>query len=107
MQFFFRLLPASWGNEFGYEWAKKSRLKEKDGTYPYKGEDKEELVLYAKELEQAGNHHDLYVFGHRHIELDLMLSRDSRLMILGDCWRMFTYAQLDEQGVVIMNNFEQ
>ena len=107
MQFFFRLLPASWGNEFGYEWAKKSRLKEKDGTYTNKGEEKEELVLYAKELEQAGNHHDLYVFGHRHIELDLMLSRDSRLMILGDCWRMFTYAQLDEQGVVIMNNFEQ
>lgn len=106
MQFFFRLLPASWGNEFGYEWAKKSRLKEKDGTYPYKGEDKEELVLYAKELEQAGNHHDLYVFGHRHIELDLMLSRDSRLMILGDCWRMFTYAQLDEQGIIVMNNYD-
>jgi hypothetical protein len=29
------------------------------------------------------------------------------LMILGDCWRMFTYVQMDEQGVVIMNNFEQ
>ena len=107
IQFFFRLLPASWGNEFGYEWAKKSRLKEKDGTYPYKGEEKEELVLFAKEQEQAGNHHDLYIFGHRHIELDLMLSRDSRMMILGDCWRMFTYVQMDEQGVVIMNNFEQ
>lgn len=107
LQFFLRLLPASWGNELGYEWAKKSRLKEKDGTYPYKGEEKEELVLFAKEQEQAGNHHDLYIFGHRHIELDLMLSRDSRMMILGDCWRMFTYAQLDEQGIVIMNNFEQ
>ncbi len=107
LQFCFRLLPSHWGNEFGYEWAKKSRLKEKDGTYPYKGEDKEELVLYAKEQELTGNHHDLYIFGHRHIELDLMLSRDSRVMILGDCWRMFTYAQLDEQGIVIMNNFEQ
>jgi UDP-2,3-diacylglucosamine hydrolase len=106
MQFFFRLLPASWGNELGYEWAKKSRLKEKEGTYPYKGEDKEELVLYAKEQEQIGNHHDLYIFGHRHIELDLMLSRDSRMMILGDCWRMFTYAQLDEQGIIVMNNYE-
>ena len=106
LQFFFRMLPAAWGNEFGYEWAKKSRLKEKDGTYPYKGEDREELVLYAKEQEQKGNHHDLYVFGHRHIELDLMLSRDSRLVILGDCWRMFTYVQLNENFEVIMMNYE-
>ena len=106
LQFFLRLLPPSWGNELGYEWAKNSRLKEKDGTYPYKGEDKEELVLYAKEQEQKGNHHDLYVFGHRHIELDLMLSRDSRLVILGDCWRMFTYVQLNENFEVIMMNYE-
>ena len=106
LQFFFRLLPPSWGNEFGYEWAKRSRLKEKNGTFPYKGEDKEELVLFAKEQEQTGNHHDLYIFGHRHIELDLVLSRDSRIMILGDCWRMFTYVQLDKQGGIIMNNFE-
>ena len=28
LQTLFRLLPASWGNEFGYEWAKNSRLKE-------------------------------------------------------------------------------
>ena len=106
IQFFFRLLPASWGNEFGYEWAKKSRLKEKEGTYPYKGEDKEELVLYAKEQEQIGNHHDLYIFGHRHIELDLMLSRDSRMMILGDCWRMFTYVQINDNFDVMMMNYE-
>ena len=107
LQFFLRLLPAYWGNELGYEWAKKSRLKELACPCPYKGENKEELVLFAKEQEQLGNHHDYYIFGHRHIELDLMLSRDSRIMILGDCWRMFTYAQLDEQGIVIMNNFEQ
>jgi UDP-2,3-diacylglucosamine hydrolase len=106
LQFFLRLLPPSWGNELGYEWAKNSRLKEKDGTYPYKGEDKEELVLYAKEQEQKGNHHDLYIFGHRHIELDLMLSRDSRLVILGDCWRMFTYVQLNDNFEVIMMNYE-
>ena len=106
IQFFFRLLPASWGNEFGYEWAKKSRLKEKDGTYPYKGEEKEELVLFAKEQEQAGSHHDLYIFGHRHIELDLMLSRDSRMMILGDCWRMFTYVQINDNFDVMMMNYE-
>ena len=95
LQFLFRLLPPAWANEFGYEWAKNSRLKELSYPCPYKGEDKEELVLFAKEQEQKGNHHDYYIFGHRHIELDLMLSRDSRIMILGDCWQQFTYAKLD------------
>ena len=103
LQFFFRLLPPSLGNEFGYEWAKNSRLKELARPCPYKGEEKEELVLFAKEQEREGNHHDYYIFGHRHIELDLMLSRDSRIMILGDCWQQFTYAQLDNLGLRILN----
>ena len=103
LQFCFRLLPPAWANEFGYEWAKNSRLKELARPCPYKGEDKEELVLFAKEQEQKGNHHDYYIFGHRHIELDLMLSRDSRIMILGDCWQQFTYAQMDNHGLRIMN----
>lgn len=103
LQFFFRLLPPAWGNAFGYEWAKKSRLKELARPCPYKGEDKEELVLFAKEQEQKGMHHDYYIFGHRHIELDLMLSRNSRIMILGDCWQQFTYAQMDTNGNAILN----
>jgi UDP-2,3-diacylglucosamine hydrolase len=107
LQFLFRLLPPAWANEFGYEWAKNSRLKELARPCPYKGEDKEELVLFAKEQEQLGNHHDYYIFGHRHIELDLMLSRDSRIMILGDCWQQFTYAQMDDLGNTTLNYFEQ
>ena len=106
LQFLFRLLPPSLANNFGYEWARKSRLKELEHPCPYKGEDKEELVLFAKEQEKLGNHHDFYIFGHRHIELDLMLSRDSRIMILGDCWQQFTYAQMDEQGNTTLNYFE-
>jgi UDP-2,3-diacylglucosamine hydrolase len=95
LQFLFRLLPPAWGNAFGYEWAKRSRLKELAHPCGYKGEEKEELVLFAKEMEQQGKHHDYYIFGHRHIELDLMLSRDSRIMILGDCWQQFTYGKMD------------
>ena len=104
LQFFFRLLPPKWGNEFGYEWARKSRLKELANPCPYKGEDKEELVLFAKEQEKRDHHHDFYIFGHRHIELDLMLSRNSRILILGDCWQQFTYAKMDNQVNTILNN---
>lgn len=103
LQCLFRLIPPAWGNAFGYEWAKNSRLKEVARPCPYKGEEKEELVLFAKEQEQKGNHHDYYIFGHRHIELDLMLSRDSRILILGDCWQQFTYAQMDNVELRILN----
>ena len=107
LQILFRLLPPAWGNAFGYNWAKNSRLKELAKPCTYKGEDKEELVLFAKEQEQLGNHHDYYIFGHRHIELDLMLSRNSRIIILGDCWQQFTYAQMNEQGNIILTIAQQ
>jgi UDP-2,3-diacylglucosamine hydrolase len=107
LQILFRMLPPAWGNAFGYNWAKNSRLKELAKPCTYKGEDKEELVLFAKEQEQLGNHHDYYIFGHRHIELDLMISRNSRIIILGDCWQQFTYAQMDEQGNIILTIAQQ
>ena len=107
LQFCFRCLPPSLGNKFGYEWAKRSRLKEIAKPCPYKGEDKEELVLFAKEQEKQHNHRDYYIFGHRHIELDLQISKDSRVVILGDCFKEFTYAKLDHKGNLTLHNYEQ
>ena len=106
LQFCFRCLPPKWGNKFGYEWAKKSRLKELANPCPYKGEDKEELVLFAKDMENQGNHRDYYIFGHRHIELDLQIASGSRVVILGDCFQQWTYAQLDNSGKLSLLNYE-
>ena len=102
-QFLFRLVPPAWGNKLGYEWAKRSRLKELAHPCGYKGENKEELVLFAKEYEQSqmANHKsqiDYYIFGHRHIELDLELVSGARVVILGDCFRQWTYAAMTVQG---------
>ena len=106
LQFCFRCLPPSWGNKFGYEWAKRSRLKELAKPCPYKGEDKEELVLFAKDQERQLNHRDYYIFGHRHIELDLQITKDSRVVILGDTFKLWTYAKLDHKGHLTMHNYE-
>ena len=106
-QFLYRCLPPQWGNKFGYEWAKRSRLKEIENPCPYKGEDKEELVLFAKEQEKQNNHRDYYIFGHRHIELDLQIASGSRVLILGDCFKQWTYAKLDDHGRLTMHNYEQ
>lgn len=98
-QFIFRLIPPCIGNAFGYEWARRSRLKEFANPCPYKGEDKEELVMFAKDQELK-QHCDYYIFGHRHIELDLMISRASRVIILGDMFKLWTYAQMAPDGSV-------
>ena len=105
-QFLYRLLPPAFGNKFGYEWAKKSRLKELNNPCPYKGEKNEELVGFAKEKEQT-QHFDYYIFGHRHIELDLELATHSRVIILGDMFKQWTYAQMDEKGELQLLNYEQ
>jgi len=96
-QFLFRLLPPKVGNGFGYEWARRSRLKEFAHPCPYKGEKNEELVLFAKEQPE----HNYFIFGHRHIELDLMIRANSRVIVLGDMFKLWTYGAMDEEG-----NFE-
>lgn len=93
-QFLYRLLLPCVGNAFGYEWARRSRLKEFARPCPYKGEKEEELVLFSKEYDK----HNYFIFGHRHIELDLMIQTDSRVIILGDLFKLWTYAQMDERG---------
>lgn len=104
-QFFFRLVPPAWGDRFGYSWARRSRLKEMANPVPYKGEMQEELVLFAKEKEQT-EHFDYYIFGHRHIELDLMLSSSARVVVLGDMFRQWTYAAMTPEGELTLNNVE-
>lgn len=101
-QFFFRCLPPALGNRLGYEWARKSRQKEITNPCAYKGENQEELVLFAKEMEAQSSapqpRYDYYIFGHRHIELDLQLRTHARVIILGDMFRQWTYAQMDDNG---------
>ncbi len=105
MQRFFSLVPPAWGDKLGYGWAKRSREKELAHPFGYKGENQEELVLFAKEHELT-QHLDYYIFGHRHIELDLELASKARVIILGDMFKLYTYAAMDENGQLTMENGE-
>lgn len=103
----FSWLHPDLGVKFGLNWAKHSRLKRKDGKEPpYMGESKEHLVLYAKEYLKTHPDIDYFIFGHRHIELDLMLTHQSRLMILGDWIWQFTYAVFDGEHMFMENYIE-
>lgn len=81
----FSTIHPRWSIELGLEWAKHSRLKREGGKEPeYMGEDKEPLVLFTKNYLKDHPDINYFIYGHRHIMLDLMLSRTSRMLILGD-----------------------
>lgn len=85
-------------------WSKHSRLT--GSKFPdFLGENKEHLVLFAKDYIKQKPDTDFLLFGHRHIMLDLMLSRRNRMMILGDWITHFSYAVL-EDGNLSLDQFE-
>jgi len=91
----------------GLEWAKHSRLKREGGREPdYMGEDKEPLVLFSKEYLKSHPDINYFIYGHRHIMLDLMLSRTSRMMILGDWITEFSYAVFDGENMFLEQYIE-
>ena len=101
-QTLFSALHPRWGVSFGLKWAKQSRLKRKDGKEPpYQGENNEVLCVYAKEYLKTHPEINYFIFGHRHIELDLMLSRECRLLLLGDWITQFTYARFDGEQMIL------
>ena len=54
---------------------------------------------YAKDYLKEHSEINFFIFGHRHIELDLMLSRESRILILGDWINSFSYAVYDGEHI--------
>jgi len=96
LQTLFSSIHPRWSMAFGLKWAEQSRLKREDGKEPdYMGEDKEYLVIYTKKYLQTHPDINYFIYGHRHIELDLQLTKTSRVLILGDWINLFTYAVFD------------
>ena len=115
-QWAFRWLHPAIGVTFGLNWAKHSRLKhsfnnrqnncEMGGDPPYMGEDKEPLVIFAKQYLKEHPDVDFFIFGHRHIELDLALNRQTRVIILGDWISQFTYAVYNGEQLCLESYIE-
>ena len=91
-----------WGMALGLNWAKHSRLKRADGKeVPFMGEDKEFLVRFARDYKRSHPNIDYFLFGHRHIELDLPIDKSTRMLILGDWTWQFTYAVFDGEHLFL------
>lgn len=104
-QWLFARLHPNFGIRVANYFSRRSRMAEGDVT-PYQGEDNEWMVQYCKSvLEQE--HIDYFVFGHRHIPIDIALDskhgqgRKSRYLNLGDWISHFTYAVYDGQQLAL------
>ena len=107
MQRLFSALHPRWSVALGLNWAKHSRQKRVDGKDPdYMGEDKEPLVLYTKAYLKTHPNINFFIYGHRHIELDLMLNATARVVILGDWINFFSYAVFDGEHLFLENYIE-
>jgi ser/thr phosphatase family protein len=96
-----------WGMQLGLEWAKKSRLKRVDGKeLPFLGEEKEYLVQYTRHYMQTHEDIDYFVYGHRHIKLDLPLNGKTRMFVLGDWIWQFTYLVFDGEHTFLEDYVE-
>ena len=90
----FRALHPDLGMRLGHYLSVKNKLISGDEDAVFLGDENEWLASYAKrKLEQK--HRDYFVFGHRHIPLEIDLNADSKYINLGDWVSNYTYAVFD------------
>lgn len=94
----FRWFHPDLGVKLGQYMSVKNKMISGDEDFKFLGEDKEWLVQYCKRKLET-KHYDYFVFGHRHLPLDIQLNEQSKYFNLGDWIQYFTY------GVFSKNTF--
>lgn len=92
----FGILPPSIGVGLANYFSRKSRQAADQNEEQFISKDKEWLATYCLEMLKQ-KHYDYFVFGHRHLPLDLLLNANSRYINLGDWIRYSTYAVFNGQ----------
>jgi UDP-2,3-diacylglucosamine hydrolase len=90
----FSMLHPSIGIGMANYFSGKSRMANGGFDKQYLGDENEWLLTFCKEYYQK-NPIDYFVFGHRHLPLDLPVNEHSRYINLGDWISDFTYAEFD------------
>lgn len=96
----FKWLHPDIGIKIAHAWSGHSRISniEKDENR-FLGED-EWLWTYCKEVEEK-QHYDLYIFGHRHLPLELKVGTNSTYINLGEWVSQYTFLELDQDQQVL------
>ena len=96
----FRFIHPDWGITLANKWSSHSRLKGNGQIEArgYLGDDKEEIVIYCRNILKE-HHVDYFIFGHRHLPLNLELEPNSHYINTGDWITHFSYAIFDGEKV--------
>ncbi|MCF6360664.1 MAG: UDP-2,3-diacylglucosamine diphosphatase [Cyclobacteriaceae bacterium] len=99
---FSRLHP-NFSLALGQAWSKNSRINSTD----FEGEShkENEFIFQYCESVEAKEHYDYYIFGHRHLQLDLKVGNTSRYVNLGEWVNQSGYASF-HNGELKFLNFE-
>lgn len=97
-QWLFERLHPNFALRIANYWSHKSRISNAPKDEQFKGEDGEWLVSYSKDVLKK-EHFDYFIFGHRHLPLDIKLAENSRYVNLGEWVNYESYAVFDGKNL--------
>ena len=92
----FRWLHPDLGVRLGQYMSVKNKMISGDEDAKFLGEDNEWLVQYCKK-KLTQKHYDYFVFGHRHLPLEIKLKENSTYINLGDWIQYFTFGEFENE----------
>ena len=92
-QWLFALVPPRIGLGIANGWSSSSRAASNNEEV-FLGEENEWLAIYAKEQLQQ-QHYDYFIFGHRHLPLDIKLNDNARYVNIGEWLNYSSYGVFD------------
>lgn len=97
-QWMFARIHPNLGIGIANAWSRKSRITNIKKDEQFTEEKKEYLWVYCRDMEKT-THHDYYVFGHRHLPLELKVGDNSTYINVGEWVHFKTYAVYDGTNV--------
>lgn len=105
-QFLFYLLHPDFAVWLGINTSRKNKLISGEEDVTFLGEEDEWLAQYARrKLEEE--HFDYFVFGHRHLPMEIEIAENSIYINLGDWINHFTYAKFDGNLLALESNIAE
>lgn len=96
----FRWLHPDIGIKLAQYLSVKNKLISGDEDIKFLGEENEWLVQYCK-LKLSQKHYDYFLFGHRHLPMEINISPNSKYINTGDWITHFTYAVFDGNELLL------
>ncbi len=106
LQWLFARLHPNFAMWIGQKWSKNSRYGRGIIAEPFRGEDKELQVVFAKEFLKTSDY-DYFIFGHRHVPYKVQIAAGTWVINLGDWINNFTFAVLDGKKIELQSIYPE